>query len=110
MRGLKDKVALVTGAARGIGEATCRRLVDEGCRVVGVDLLIDPLQKIASELGPAMTAVEADISKENESDKYIQAAVRNYGGLHFLVNNAGVVGSFTQSLKCRSRSLIVCIQ
>lgn len=92
-KGLKDKVVIVTGAASGIGAATCRRLVEEGGRVAGVDLAGEALHKLAAELGPAMLPIEADISLEADCAKYMDGAVRAFGAVHSLVNCAGIFGT-----------------
>src|SRR5262249_27628678 len=62
MRGLRDKVALVTGAASGIGRAVALRLGDEGCRVAAVDLNLDGARATAAEIGESACALQADVS------------------------------------------------
>jgi NAD(P)-dependent dehydrogenase (short-subunit alcohol dehydrogenase family) len=86
LKGLSGKVAIVTGAASGIGAATAARLVDEGCKVVGADL--KPVAGNANLHG-----VICDVSKEADVDACVQAAVSKFGGLDLLVNNAAYHGA-----------------
>lgn len=90
MRGLNGKVAIVTGAARGLGAATVRRLVEEGCRVAAVD--IEGAEAIAREVGRDVLGVRADVRDEGECDRYLAEAVAAFGEVHAFVNNAGVIG------------------
>lgn len=93
MRGLKDKVAIVTGGAHpgGIGGAAARRLVEEGAKVVISDVDDDHGKALAQELGAVY--VHHDVSSEADWQTAVQTAVQRYGGLHILVNNAGI-GTF----------------
>jgi NAD(P)-dependent dehydrogenase (short-subunit alcohol dehydrogenase family) len=91
--GLAGKVAIVTGAAQGIGAATVRRLQREGCRVVAVDIKAGPLQDSVAALGDDVIAVPADVSTEEGCQFYVEAAVRAFGSVDLFANNAGVVGA-----------------
>lgn len=62
MGSLEGKVALVTGAASGIGRGIARRYVREGARVVAADISLDGVTALASELGPALLPIRADVS------------------------------------------------
>lgn len=92
------KVALVTGAAGGIGSAVSRRLAAEGCNLVVTDLNIEGAEKLASELnnlygeGRAI-AIKVDVTKEEEVRQAFKETVLYYGGLDILVNNAGLASS-----------------
>lgn len=89
---LAGKVAVVTGAARGIGRATAERLLAEGAKVVVSDIDAQALEQTAAEIGPAadVFAVRADVSKKSEVVGLVEAAVRHFGTLDIMVNNAGI--------------------
>ena len=87
---LKDKVAIVTGGARGIGAAVCRRYADEGARVVVADLLMDEARGLAAEIGRGAFAVELNVTKQSSIDAAVAAVVAQAGGIDILVNNAGI--------------------
>jgi 3-oxoacyl-[acyl-carrier protein] reductase len=90
--GLKDKVALVTGSARGLGAATARRLAEEGAKVVINDVRADLAQATAAALradGFAAHCVIADITKAAEVQRLVDETVSTFGTVHVLVNNAG---------------------
>src|ERR1700712_2801871 len=87
----EDKVVIVTGAASGIGEATARRFSAEGAKVVLVDLQRESLEKVAAELPSDHThAHVADVSDSQAVDDMVASAVKRFGRLDVLVNNAGV--------------------
>ncbi|HUQ07446.1 MAG TPA: SDR family oxidoreductase [Kofleriaceae bacterium] len=85
-----DQVAIVTGAASGIGRAIARRLADEGARVVLADLDHGAAQVAASELPDAM-AQRCDVSVEADVAATTAAAVARWGRLDVIVNNAGLM-------------------
>jgi NADP-dependent 3-hydroxy acid dehydrogenase YdfG len=82
------KVAVITGASSGIGEATARRLARDGARVVLAARRTDRIQALAAELGDAL-AVTTDMRDPGQVRALIVAAVDTYGGVDVLVNNAG---------------------
>lgn len=86
---LTDKVAIVTGAARGIGESIARVLAREGAKIIGVDIppAADALKQVMQEIGGA--PLEADITAEDAPEK-IASKARELGGAHAIVHNAGV--------------------
>ncbi len=90
--GLEGKVALVTGAARGIGAATCLRLMQEGCKVVAVDVLREELVQSCAAMSGEVVVVVADVSREQDCDAMVTEAVLHFGALDLFVNNAGVIG------------------
>lgn len=91
-RSLNGKVAVITGGASGIGEATARLFVAEGAAVVIADVQDAAGEALASELGRAVF-VRTDVSVEREVEAAVAAAERHFGRLDCIVNNAGFVGS-----------------
>jgi D-sorbitol dehydrogenase (acceptor) len=87
---LKDKVAIVTGGARGIGEAVVRAYSAEGAKVVIADIEIAKAQELASELGANALAVQLDVRDSKSIASLISATVAKFGGVDILYNNAGV--------------------
>jgi NAD(P)-dependent dehydrogenase (short-subunit alcohol dehydrogenase family) len=84
---LYGKVALVTGAASGIGLGIARRFVQEGARVVLGD--VADLDAVAGELGPAVVTARADVTREADVEALAALAVERFGGLDIAVANAG---------------------
>jgi NAD(P)-dependent dehydrogenase (short-subunit alcohol dehydrogenase family) len=87
---IKDKVAIITGAARGIGKAIADRYVKEGAKVVIADLNEPGAKAAASALGPSALGIKLDITEQASIDATIAATVAHFGGLDILVNNAGI--------------------
>jgi NAD(P)-dependent dehydrogenase (short-subunit alcohol dehydrogenase family) len=87
---LAGKVALVTGAANGIGAAIARRFVAEGALVVLVDRDADAGAALAAELGASATLVVCDVAQDGAASKAVDATVERFGRLDVLVNNAGI--------------------
>jgi NAD(P)-dependent dehydrogenase (short-subunit alcohol dehydrogenase family) len=92
LEGLRDKVAIVTGAAGGIGSAVVRRLSEEGARVVAVDLDADAVQRTIGGLAGEAIAVGADVSSADDVDRYTAAAVERFGRIDAVHLNAGYPG------------------
>jgi len=92
MGALNGKVAVITGGASGIGAATTRLFVREGARVVVADVLDDNGAKIASELGEAVAYLHTDVTDEVQIEAAIATAVKRFGKLDCLFNNAGAGG------------------
>jgi 3alpha(or 20beta)-hydroxysteroid dehydrogenase len=90
---LAGKVGIITGAARGQGASEARRFVAEGASVVLADVLDDELAPLAEELGAASLAVHLDVTQAADWARAVGAAEDAFGGLHVLVNNAGIVRS-----------------
>jgi 3-oxoacyl-[acyl-carrier protein] reductase len=86
---LDDKVAIVTGSARGIGRATAELLSEHGARVVINDLDGDLAQQTAGELAGETTVYAGDLTKEGAPDALVQTAIDAWGKLDIVVNNAG---------------------
>ncbi|MDX8534147.1 SDR family oxidoreductase [Mesorhizobium sp. VK25A] len=86
------KVAVVTGAARGIGRACAERFLAEGAKVVLGDIDADELKKCAAEIGTSETvlAVVTDVSRKDQVDALVAAAVARFGRVDIMLNNAGI--------------------
>ena len=92
MNRVKDKVALITGAALGLGHAAAVRLAEEGARVAIADMLDKEGEKTARDIGPNAAFWHLDVSKEAEVTRVIDEVVKKWGKLDILVNNAGISG------------------
>ena len=86
---LDDKVAIVTGSARGIGRATAEMLVAEGAQVLINDLDGDVAQQTASEIAGETAVFAGDLTKGDAPDKLVQTAIDAWGKIDIIVNNAG---------------------
>lgn len=90
---LDGKVAIITGAANGIGEGTSRRFVEEGARVLIADLNAEKGEALAAELGDAAAFLQTDVSSEEQVAAMVAAATERWGRLDCLHNNAGFGGA-----------------
>lgn len=88
---LTGKVALVSGGARGMGASHVRAMVAEGAKVVFGDILDDQGKAVAAELGDAVRYVHLDVTQPDQWDAAVATACEQFGGLHVLVNNAGIL-------------------
>jgi NAD(P)-dependent dehydrogenase (short-subunit alcohol dehydrogenase family) len=91
---VESKIALITGAAQGLGEATARLFVREGGRVAIGDINFDGVSRVADEMNAAhedcAIAVRHDVTREDSWSDALAETGRRFGGLHVLVNNAGI--------------------
>jgi NAD(P)-dependent dehydrogenase (short-subunit alcohol dehydrogenase family) len=91
---VEDKIALITGAAQGLGAETARLLVAEGASVVLTDINVDGARQTADEINAQdfdkAVAFEQDVSSESGWQRTIEATRGKFGGLNILVNNAGI--------------------
>ena len=94
LKGLAGKVAVVTGAAGGIGEGVARRLAEEGASVVVVDIQGEGARAVADSLGESAIAVEADVSVEEGVELYTSDALERFGRIDLYHLNAAISGSF----------------
>lgn len=86
---LAGKVALVTGGASGIGEATCRRMAAEGAQVLVADVAVDRAERVAKEIADA-AAVSLDVTRESDWEAAVATAEERFGRLDVLMNCAGI--------------------
>ena len=85
---LKDKVALVTGASRGIGRAIAETFVREGAKVVICGRKADTLEQVAREIGPAIFPIVCHVGKSEQIQSMVTQVTRELGRIDILVNNA----------------------
>jgi NAD(P)-dependent dehydrogenase (short-subunit alcohol dehydrogenase family) len=98
---LADKVAIISGAASGMGAATARRFAKEGAKVVVADMLEDEGRKVAADIVAANGAaifMVLDVTNEADWKRVVDDTVAQYGRLDILVNNAGISGSAVSDL------------
>ncbi len=91
---LKGKVAIVTGAARGMGEAVAKALAANGAIVLVNDINLEKAKNVAREIvdkNQSAVAVQADVSDHKQVEEMVETALRNYGKIDILVNNAGIL-------------------
>jgi 3-oxoacyl-[acyl-carrier protein] reductase len=86
---LKDKVAIVTGAASGFGEGIAKRFAEEGARVVVADINVRGAERVAREIGAGAVALQTDVGLAIEFDEMVEVALRSFGRIDVMVNNAG---------------------
>lgn len=87
---LKDKVALITGAARGIGLGFAEAYAREGAKVIIADINIERAEEAARSLGSAVKAVKLDVTNLADIEKVVADIDKEYGGIDILVNNAAI--------------------
>jgi len=91
---LKNKVAIITGSARGIGKATALRFAQEGAMVVVNDVDLEEAKEVVSQINSQQekaVAVKADVSDEKEVEKMVEVVYSKFGRIDILVNNAGII-------------------
>src|SRR5260370_23800788 len=89
------KVAVITGAASGIGRALAERFAAEGMKLVLSDIEMDPLTELSEQLatkGAEVIVVHADVSKSDDVEALAAASFERFGAVHLLCNNAGIGG------------------
>lgn len=97
MKRLDEKVAIITGAAGGIGEATAKTFLEEGAKVALVDMdeeSLDSLKDELDSLGDLMTII-ADVTEEADVKNYVEKTKEAFGRIDILFNNAGITGDRT---------------
>ena len=92
---LHNQVAIVTGAAQGMGAAIAGRLAAEGAKVVVSDINLQKVARVAERINDGTNssalAMNTDVTKEDEVAKMVETTIEHYGTVHILVNNAGIL-------------------
>ena len=88
---LKGKIAIVTGAAAGIGKAIAKEFADEGAKVVVADINYDRAVETADEIGRGAIAVKVDVTQWDQVTAMVQKTMDTFGRVDILINNAGIV-------------------
>ena len=106
---LENKIAIVTGGARGIGAGIVRALAGGGARVAIVDLDLAEAENLASQVSAGAIALCADLTEETQVEAMVSRVVKEFGGLDIVVNNAGAtrtpVGESTENYGVRTLKL-----
>uniref|UniRef100_M1AH09 Short chain alcohol dehydrogenase n=1 Tax=Solanum tuberosum TaxID=4113 RepID=M1AH09_SOLTU len=98
-RRLKGKVAIITGAASGIGEAAAKLFSRYGAKVVIADIQDDLAHKVCKDLDPSSTTfVHCDVTKEEDLENVVNIVVDKYGKLDIMYNNAGIMGAVKSNI------------
>lgn len=94
MGNFQDKVTLITGAASGIGLAAAKAFAEEGSKLALVDINAAGLEKAAQEIGGDVLTITADVSKEEDVERYVKETVDRFGRIDAFINNAGINGPY----------------
>lgn len=109
MSRLDGKVAIITGAAQGMGEAHARRFVAEGARVVMTDINDERGEKLAAELGENAVFIKADAASLADWQRVVTEAESTFGPVTVLINNAGIIGPIAGTVELEEEDyLTVC--
>ena len=106
MARLSGKIAVVTGAARGMGESHARMFIKEGANVVLTDTRRDVGAALAEELGPNALFVEQDVTSADDWQRVVEATENAFGPLNVLVNNAGILGAMATTAEMTEKDYL----
>ncbi|CAI9097651.1 OLC1v1027561C1 [Oldenlandia corymbosa var. corymbosa] len=101
---MNGKVAIITGGASGIGEATVRLFVENGAKVVIADIQDDLGQGIADQLGENVSYIHCDVSQEDDVINLVDTTVAKHGHLDVMYNNAGIIDGVSGGIVESSKS------
>ena len=99
---LKDKIAIITGAARGMGAEHCRRFIAEGASVVLTDINEEDGKRLEAELGADTLFVRHDVGSEADWVRVVKRAEDRFGPVTVLVNNAGIIGPIAKAAELQA--------
>lgn len=99
---LKDKIAIITGAARGMGAEHCRRFIAEGASVVLTDINEEDGKRLEAELGADSLFVRHDVGSEADWVRVVKRAEDRFGPVTVLVNNAGIIGPIAKAAELQA--------
>ena len=102
---LKDRIALITGGAAGIGKATAQRFIEEGAKVILCDVNAEAGAVTVQELGPKAEFYQVNVMDRQAVQKWVDAVVAKYGRVDVLVNNAGILRD-SQLVKVKEGELV----
>lgn len=94
---LNGKIAIITGAARGMGESHARHFVAQGAKVILTDVSAEAGKKIADELGENAFFIQHDVTSAEDWKKVIQEGESRFGTINVLINNAGILGPIAKT-------------
>ena len=103
---LDGKVAIITGASQGMGEAHARRFVKEGAKVVLTDLNDERGQEIAGELGENAKFIKADATSLADWAKVLEETESSFGPVTILINNAGIIGPIVETVEMEEKDYL----
>lgn len=102
MARLNGKIAIITGASQGMGEAHARGFVKEGAKVILTDVNADAGRRLAESLGENALFCEHDVSDETRWSEVVSEGESKFGKVNVLVNNAGIIGEIAHTIEFRS--------
>ena len=88
MNRLDGKIALISGAGRGIGAATAKLMIEAGAKVINGEIIEKQGQELAEKLGPNASFIRVDVTMEEDWERAVNLAKSSFGGLDILANNA----------------------